>query len=228
MRAGAAARARQAAAKASNSFIDTGFSSARCSGCHCSGQREGRRIGHAEGLDLAIVGDGFEPGARRQAIDALGMQRIHLHAALAQQAMQQAALDDVDVMRRRVVHVDVGRLGRAMIAAAFDLVHELVQRAAQRHVDLLQAAADREQRHAAIDRMADQRQGGGVARRIVRRARPALLAVIVVRLDIGRAAGQQHAVEHVEQAVERLGHRRVSSPNSGPIAGIRTGRAPTA
>ena len=58
-----------------------------------------------------------------------------------------------------------------MIAPAVDLVHELVQRAAQRHVDFLQAAADREQRHAAIDRVPDQRQGGGVARGIVGRAR---------------------------------------------------------
>ena len=119
--------------------------------------------------------------------------------------MQQAALDDVDVMRRRIVHVGVGRLGRAMIAPTIDLVHELVQRAAQRHVDLLQAATDREQRHAAIDRVPDQRQGGGVAGGIVGRAGPAFLAVMM-RLDIGRAAGQQHAVERVEQPVERVGH----------------------
>ena len=169
----AAARDRQAAAKASNNFIDTRILERPVLGMPLQRQREGRRVGHAEGLDLAVVGDRLEPGARRQAIDALGMQRVHLHAALAQQAMQQAAFDDVDVVRRRVVDVGVGRLGRAMIAPALDLVHELVQRAAQRHVDLLQAAADREQRHAAVDRMADQRQGGGVARRIVRRARPA-------------------------------------------------------
>ena len=71
-------------------------------------QREGRRIGDAESLDLAVLGDGFETRARRQAIDALGVQRIHLHAALAQQAMQHAAVDDLDVVRRRVVDVDVG------------------------------------------------------------------------------------------------------------------------
>ena len=70
-------------------------------------QREGRRIGNAESLDLAVLGDGFETRARRQAIDALGVQRIHLYAALAQQAMQHAAVDDLDVVRRRVVDVDV-------------------------------------------------------------------------------------------------------------------------
>ena len=34
-------------------------------------QREGRRIGDAESLDLTVLGDGLETGARRQAIDAL-------------------------------------------------------------------------------------------------------------------------------------------------------------
>ena len=71
-------------------------------------QREGRRIGHAERLDLTVVGRGLEPGARRQTVDALGVQRIHFHAALAQQSVQQATVDDIDVMRRRVVHVGIG------------------------------------------------------------------------------------------------------------------------
>jgi hypothetical protein len=168
------------------------------------GQRKGRCVGHAERLDLTVVGRGLEPGARRQAIDPLGVQRIHCHATLAQQAVQQAAFDDVNVVRRRVVHVGIGRLGRTMIAPPFDLVHELMQRAAQRHIDFLQATADREQRHAAIDRMADQRQGGGIARRIVRGARPAVLALIMMRLDIGRTAGQQDAVQAVDQTVQGL------------------------
>ena len=73
--------------------------------------------------------------------------------------LQQAAFGDVDVVGRRIVHVHVGRLGRAVIAPSLDLVHMLVQRAAQRDIDLLQAAADREQRHAAVDRVPDQRQG---------------------------------------------------------------------
>ena len=58
----------------------------------------------------------------------------------------------------------------------------------------------------AIDRVPDQRKRGGIARRIVRGALAAGLAVIVVRLDIGRTTRQQHAVERVEQPVERLGH----------------------
>ena len=102
-----------------------------------------------------------------------------------------------------------------MIAAAFDLVHELVQRATQRHVDLLQAAADREQRHAAVEAMADQGERGGVARRIVCGTFPALLAAVVMRLDIGRAAGQQHAVKRVEQAIKRLDGRLFVAPQLG-------------
>jgi hypothetical protein len=153
------------------------------------------------------------------------MQRIHLHAALAQQAMQHAAVDDLDVVRRAVVDVDVGRLGRAMVTAAFDLVHQLVQRAAQRHVDLLRAAADREQGHASLERMADQGKRGGVARRIVRCALPALLAAIVVRLDVGRAAGQQHAVQRIEEPVERFDGRSFVAPQRGAYRRDQDGQA---
>ena len=74
-------------------------------------------------------------------------------ATLAQQVLQQAALGDVDVVGGRIVHVHVGRLGRPVIAPALDLVHVLVQRAAQRDIDLLQTAADREQRDAALDEL---------------------------------------------------------------------------
>ena len=49
---------------------------------------------------------------------------------------------------------------------AGQLVHMLVQRAAQRHVQLLDAAADAQQRQAARDGAADQRQGGGIAGRV--------------------------------------------------------------
>ena len=40
-------------------------------GMPLQGEREGRRVGNAEGLDLAVVGDRFEPRPRRQLIDGL-------------------------------------------------------------------------------------------------------------------------------------------------------------
>ena len=44
-------------------------------GMPLQGQGESRRIGHAERLDLAVVGDGLETGARRQPVDAGGTGR---------------------------------------------------------------------------------------------------------------------------------------------------------
>ena len=77
-----------------------------------------------------------------------------------------------------------------------------MQRAAEGDVDLLQAAADAEQRHAARDAGLDQRQSQRVARLVV-----GLVARIVVmaempRMDIGARAGEQHAVNGVEQCAD--------------------------
>ena len=55
----------------------------------------------------------------------------------------------------------------AVIQPAVHRVHLLVQRAAEGDVQLLDAAADRQDRHAARDRGADQRQRGFVGRRVV-------------------------------------------------------------
>ena len=96
------------------------------------GEREGGRIGHAEGLDLAVIGDRFEARARRQLINALGVQRIDRDPTRAQQAMQHAAFDDIDIVRRRIILVGGRSLGRAMVAPAVDLVHQLMQGATQR------------------------------------------------------------------------------------------------
>ena len=75
----------------------------------------------------------------------------------------------------------------------------------------------REQRHAARQRSADQRQGGGVARRVGEVALARRRAAIVGGIDVRRAAGDQEAVEAVEQA--RRGRER------SPSAGISTGTA---
>ena len=200
-----------------------------CSGCHCSASAKAGASGtlKASTWPSSATASSRARGARRSTPWACS--EFTCHAALAQQAMQQAAFDDVDVVRRRIVDVGVGRLGRAMVAPAFDLVHQLMQRAAQRHVDFLQAAADREQRHAAIDRMADQRQRGGVARRIVRGARPAVLAShsdAARRWTGCRSAARRPGCRAGGRAPRSWPsrHRRIRRP----MAGIRTGRPPTA
>ena len=55
-----------------------------------------------------------------------------------------------------------------MVHPPRQVLDALVEAAAQRHVQLLHAAADRQQRHAMLDGGTDQRQRGGVAAKIFR------------------------------------------------------------
>ena len=94
-------------------------------------------------------------------------------------------------------------------------MHALVQRAAERHVHFLEAAADAEHRHAARHRARNQRQRGRVAMRIVQRAGHARRAGVARRLHVRGAAREEHAVDEREHSVTSSG---VSS------AGISSGR----
>ena len=96
----------------------------------------------------------------------------------------------------------------AMVHPLGDLVHLLVQRAAERHVQLLDAAADRQHRHAARERLGDQPQRGGVAFQVVVLGREAVAAVVVRGMHVARAAGQQQTVEPIEHGQRCLAHRR--------------------
>ena len=69
-----------------------------------------------------------------------------------------------------------------MVGEARDLVHRLVQRAAEGDVGFLEAAADREQRHAARERLGDDRQDPGVARRVERQRFIEHVLVVVARM----------------------------------------------
>ncbi|MNT66449.1 hypothetical protein D3C72_2045150 [compost metagenome] len=85
-----------------------------------------------------------------------------------------------------------------------------MQLAAQHHVDLLEAAADTQQRDAGVDHPPHQRQCGGVARLVVQGAGTAGHTLIVVRLDIGRRTRQQDAVHQINNSVQlrRVTQRR--------------------
>ncbi len=77
-----------------------------------------------------------------------------------------------------------------------------MQRTAIGDIHFLHAAADAEQRHAAHDADLDQRQGQRVARLVIRLvARIGILAE-AARMHIGAAAGEQNAVDGVEQRAD--------------------------
>ena len=113
-------------------------------------------------------------------------------------------------MARRVLNLErlVGRL--AVVHEGSDLVHLLVQAAAESHVHFLETAADAEDRNAGVDGGADQRQRGGVAVGVVEGAGLARRSTIMTGLDVRRRASEEQAVDAVQQGclVDRLAQRR--------------------
>ena len=103
-------------------------------------------------------------------------------------------------MAKRSSWSSLGR--RAMVERAFALLDFGGERAAQRDVELLDAAADRQQRHAVLDRLADQRQGRRIAGGIVGAVGLAGIAAIERGMDVRLRSGDHDAVDRSEQPVE--------------------------
>ena len=107
----------------------------------------------------------------------------------------------------------------------------VARRAAERHVQFLDAAADGEQRHAALDRPADQRQGRRVAVGIVGAVGLAGVAAIEFRVHVRLRARQHDAVDRVEKLVEvepvaerRHQHREDTGSRKSPLPDIAAAR----
>src|SRR3546814_4918985 len=74
--------------------------------------------------------------------------------------------------------------------------------AAEGDIQFLIAATDRQQRNALLESEADQRQAGGVARRIKGFGLDGCRPAIVAGMHVGRAAGHHDAVERADQRSE--------------------------
>ncbi|MNP43474.1 hypothetical protein D3C76_1372950 [compost metagenome] len=77
-----------------------------------------------------------------------------------------------------------GILRLAMIQVTRQLLHPLVQGAAEGHVEFLESAADAEHRHAVGNRGLQQRQGQPIAKHVVPGPFHAGGAIVMMRLDI--------------------------------------------
>ena len=152
------------------------------------------------------------------------MERIdHGGRRPAVQSPEHAAGHDVDRMRGGIAPRD-GLVGRGpVVEASGHLVDMLVQRAAQRDVELLVTTADREQRQPGLDRAQRQRQRRGVPARIEPRLGARGRAAVAQRLDIGRASGEQQPVDPREQRVGL--HRRAERRQDHGHAAARQDRA---
>src|ERR1700752_5364116 len=132
-------------------------------------EAEAGEILEAHRFDDPIVGAAFGLDPRGGLRNALPMQRIHLRLGLAEDARELAAGAKRDLVSRPVHLLVRHVLRRAVIHAAVGAVDLRVESAAERDVQLLEAAADAEDRDLARDRGADQRQRDGIAPGILRR-----------------------------------------------------------
>src|SRR5215472_17151136 len=116
-----------------------------------------RSAGDADGLDRAILRHALDhdPVARLQ--NALTMQGVHADGLAAEDARENAARHQPDLVAvgkdNGRVGMDLARLGarHAVVQAAGQLADLVMQRAAERDVHLLKAAADPQDGHATRD-----------------------------------------------------------------------------
>lgn len=106
-------------------------------------------------------------------------------------------------MRGPVLRLERILVVLAMIEVPRHLMQLLPERAAEGDIHLLETTADAKYGYSGLDRPADQRQRGRIARRIVQRARGARWPLVALWLDIGGAAGEQQAVQPVTTGLQR-------------------------
>ena len=123
-------------------------------------------------------------------------------------------------------HVVVGvveRAERAAVVLVAEVVGQvLVERAAARDVHHLHAAADAEERHVALHRPARERELERVALRHRPGGRLVRLGAVARRVHVG-AAGEQQAVDQVEQRFGLLDRGRVGRQHQRDAAGALDG-----
>ena len=123
------------------------------------------------------------------------MQGIDHHFAFAaQQPRQHAVGHQLDAVRGRVLARQRVEHVLAVVHHARHRLHGLVQAAAQGHVDFLETAADGQQRQLQRQCGADQGQGGGVARGVLRQVGMQDVFAIQARIDVRGGTGQHDAI----------------------------------
>ena len=128
-------------------------------------------------------------------------------------------------VRLALPHLHRGLHRRGVVDPVGQVLQPLVQRAAHRDVQFLEAAADRQQRHAARHGGADQRQGGAVARRVLPGALGMRRAVIIAGMHVGAAAGQDDAVQPLQQGFDVAGRAVGGEQDRDAAAPFRRWRA---
>lgn len=150
---------------------------------------DGRRVG----LDKSVRRGRFGGEAVREAADTLIVNGVHIERRFFICAREDAAGNEIDAVAM-IEHGVEGNAVRRVVADEIIARRGVApQRAAECDVDLLKTAADAEHGAPAPDHRVHHRQRDLIAAGI-ERAFPAFVG-IAAAFDVGRAAGEQHAVE---------------------------------
>ena len=198
------ARSRAAAPNAANSACENGLLITCHSGCHCTATAKSRASADAKSLHQAVRAHAprFRAHRRVSAHPARAREFTRMRSLPASRCSTPPGTSSTSCAGPYCTSSG-SLLVLAVIREPGHLVHLLPERTAEGDVHFLEAAADAEQRHAARDRKRYERQGRGVAMRVVRRASVAGRAGIAMRLDVRGAAGQEHTVDAFEQLLDR-------------------------
>ena len=165
-------------------------------------ERKAWRIGNSNCFDGAVVRHALDDDAFAGLENALAMERVHPDGFLTKKPREGAARGETNIMTVAeddvVIRMDFARLQsrHPMVHAPGQFADLGVQRAAERYIHLLKAAADAEQRHAASDADLDQCQCQCVTPQVVRLMLRMRFDAEPAGMHIGATARQQHAVNN--------------------------------
>ena len=169
---------------------------------------EAGRVGNADCLDRAVLRHTFDRDALAGIEDSLPVQRVDANAVASEQTGEVALRHELHLVavgkHDRGIGVDLAILEarHAMVHAARNVPDLGMQRTAERHVHFLEAAADAEDRHAALNAGLDQPKRHRVAILVIRFVGGMRLESKARRMDIGSCAGEENTVDRAQQGFD--------------------------
>ncbi|OEC47416.1 hypothetical protein A7D27_00370 [Pseudomonas sp. 1D4] len=146
------------------------------------------------GFDQSVGRQRFNSKAGRQTFNTLAVDGIDEKLARHTEAGEHATRLHGDRVARCVLDFERLVFRLTVVHEALDLMHLLVQRAAEGHVHFLEAPADAQHRHATLDCSTQQRQGDGIAFGVMEGAGRTGRTGIKMRFYVGRRTGEQESV----------------------------------
>src|SRR5580700_2113741 len=189
-------------------------------------ERKTRRVGDVNGLDGAVLRNAFDDHALARFEDALAVQRVDADRFGAKELGEHAAWRQANVVAIGENDFEIGMQfavfepRRPMVHAPGQLANLGMQRTAEGDIHLLKTAADAEQWHAALDAGLDQLKRDGVAILIVGLIGCILFLAEVTRMHVGAGAGEQNAVDRIEQRADVGNLRRAGKDQRQGARGL--------